>query len=187
MLQPELLKKVINTLNELGIDYMLTGSVVSSLQGVPRATHDVDILVHIPLFLVSDLAAAFPMPRYFLQERSILEALERVGMFNLIDVEQGDKVDFWVLSNIAFDQSRFSRRYSVVYQGLDLMVSTPEDTILAKLSWAKLAGGSEKQMLDVLRVYEVQAHHLDLAYVEAWVNELDLQTYWREIKARANS
>jgi hypothetical protein len=33
MSQPQLLKKVIVTLEQAGIEYMLTGSVVSSLQG----------------------------------------------------------------------------------------------------------------------------------------------------------
>jgi hypothetical protein len=36
--------------------------------------------------------------------------------------------------------------------GLEMQVSSPEDTILAKLRWAKLLGGSEKQITDALRV-----------------------------------
>ncbi len=39
-------------------------------------------------------------------------------------------------------------------------------TILAKLRWAKLSGGSEKQFTDALRVFEVQAGELDLDYLE---------------------
>jgi len=37
----------------------------------------------------------------------------------------------------------------------EIWVSSPEDTILAKLRWANLSGGSEKQFIDALRVYEV--------------------------------
>ena len=47
MLQPKLLKTVLSFLDENHIDYMVTGSLVSSIQGEPRATHDVDILVNI--------------------------------------------------------------------------------------------------------------------------------------------
>jgi len=43
MSQQELLAKVVGTLDGAGIDYMTTGSIVSSLQGEPRATHDVDM------------------------------------------------------------------------------------------------------------------------------------------------
>jgi hypothetical protein len=35
MSQPELLKRVIEFLTTAGIDYMLTGSLVSSMQGIP--------------------------------------------------------------------------------------------------------------------------------------------------------
>ena len=46
MLQPErLIRKVIQTLEDAGIEYMVTGSVVSSLQGEPRSTHDIDLVV----------------------------------------------------------------------------------------------------------------------------------------------
>lgn len=47
MLQPELLKKVLVFLNDNHIDYMVTGSITSSLQGEPRTTHDVDIVIKI--------------------------------------------------------------------------------------------------------------------------------------------
>ena len=46
MLQPErLIRKVIQTLEDAGIEYMVTGSVVSSLQGEPRSTHAIDLVV----------------------------------------------------------------------------------------------------------------------------------------------
>ena len=45
MSQPALLKKVIQVLNRAGIKYMITGSIVSSLQGEPRSTHDIDMVI----------------------------------------------------------------------------------------------------------------------------------------------
>ncbi|MBE3573811.1 MAG: hypothetical protein IMW95_12845, partial [Moorella humiferrea] len=85
MSQQELLIKVINTLESTGIEYMLTGSIVSSIQGEPRLTHDIDIMISIPKNAVKDLVAAFPQPDYYLDEQSILNAIEEKGMFNLID------------------------------------------------------------------------------------------------------
>jgi len=40
MSQQELLKTVIQVLDRVGIPYMLTGSIVSSLQGEPRSTQE---------------------------------------------------------------------------------------------------------------------------------------------------
>lgn len=55
-----------------------------------------------------------------------------------------------------------------------MKISKPEDTILAKLLWAKLSGGSEKQFTDALRVYEIQYGSIDLQYVTHWANELEV-------------
>jgi hypothetical protein len=43
MSQQELLAKVIRTLEQLGIECMVTGSIASSMQGEPRSTHDIGI------------------------------------------------------------------------------------------------------------------------------------------------
>jgi hypothetical protein len=42
------LRRAVEFLTAAGIEYMLTGSLVSSLQGVPRLTHDIDIVVNLP-------------------------------------------------------------------------------------------------------------------------------------------
>jgi hypothetical protein len=46
--QPELLKLVAGRLESDRIEYMVTGSIASSLQGEPRSTHDIDIVVALP-------------------------------------------------------------------------------------------------------------------------------------------
>jgi len=181
MSQQKLLKKVIQTLEQAGIQYMITGSVVSSLQGEPRSTHDIDMVIAIEKSKVHELVKAFPSPDFYLDEHSILDAINTQSMFNLIDLRTGDKVDFWILSNEAFDRSRFSRRYSEEFMGIEMKVSSPEDTILAKLRWAKLSGGSEKHFTDALRVYEVQYGKLDLDYLEHWVEKLDVKSLWKRI------
>ena len=53
-----------------------------------------------------------------------------------------------------------------------ITVSSPEDTILVKLRWAKLSGGSEKQFTDALRVYEVQFERLDMDYLRCWAKKI---------------
>jgi len=185
MLQPELLKKVLSVLDENNIDYMITGSIVSSLQGEPRATHDVDIVINIEYNSVQKLISAFPSPKYYLSENSVNEAIQNKGMFNLLDTSEGDKVDFWLLTNEPFDKSRFARKYEEKAIGLKMKISSPEDTILAKLNWAKLSGGSEKQFTDALRVYEVQYAKLDLQYIESWAIQLDVLSLWNQLKKTA--
>ena len=122
-----------------------------------------------------------------MDESSILDAIIRQGMFNLLDVTTGDKVDFWILTDTPFDQSRFSRKVSEECMGLKLLVSSPEDTILAKLRWAKLSGGSEKQFIDALRVYEVQHEKLDIRYIERWAKDLEIKSLWKRLLEEAEA
>ncbi len=187
MSQPELLKKVIQTLDQAGVPYMITGSVVSSLQGEPRSTHDIDIVVAIQKSNIHKLVDVFPPPDFYLDEDAILDAIANQSMFNLIVVNEGNKIDFWILTADPFDQSRFSRRYAEEFMGLKVQVSSPEDTILAKLRWAKLSGGSEKQFTDALRVYEVQLGNLDMDYLRKWANILSVETLLKRLMDEAET
>ncbi len=185
MSQSELLKKVIVALEATGTPYMLTGSYVSSLQGEPRSTHDIDLVVAITPSAARSLLLEFPKPDYYLDENAIAEAIRRKSQFNLLDVRGGDKVDFWMLSDEPFDQSRFGRRYIEEFEGQRLYVSRPEDTILMKLRWAELSGGSEKQFGDAQGIYELQRNSLDLPYLEQWAKLLGVTALWERIKKQA--
>lgn len=185
MSQQKLLKAVIGVLDQARIQYMVTGSVASSMQGEPRSTHDIDMVVAIQESKAHELSEAFPPPDFYLDENSILDALKNQSMFNLINSKVGDKVDFWVFTDDPFDRSRFSRRISEDFMGIQMQVSSPEDTILAKLRRAKLSGGSEKQFTDALRVYEVQYGQLDVNYLEDWANKLNVQSLWKKLTKEA--
>ena len=66
-----------------------------------------------------------------------------------------------------------------------MMVSSPEDTIIAKLRWSEMSGGSEKQFIHALRVYELQFQKLDLKYLEDWIGKLNLTKIWERLKNEA--
>lgn len=181
MSQPELLKWVIKTLDKQEIPYMLTGSVVSSMYGEPRASHNIDVIVAITSKHINVLIETFPSDRFFLNKESIEEAIDNGGMFNLINKEGGDKVYFWMLTNNAFDLSRFKRKRTEKFLNINMKVQTPEDTILSKLKWAKDSGGSEKQYHDALRVFVVQGKTLDHLYMEEWAKKIDVYKFYRKI------
>ena len=187
MSQQELLKHVIKALEKNNIRYMITGSVASSLQGEPRSTHDIDIVIAVKKPEAEKLADNFPPPDFYLDKQSIIDAIDGQGMFNLIDVRSGDKVDFWMLTEEPFDRSRFSRRISEKITGFEIYVSAPEDTILAKLKWAKLSGGSEKQFTDALRIYEVQYEILNIDYLKMWAEKLDIEDLYRKLETEAET
>ncbi len=50
-----------------------------------------------------------------------------------------------------------------------------------------MSGGSEKQFVDALRVYEVQFEKLDSDYLEYWVKELKIESLWNLLKDNAET
>ena len=165
---------------------MLTGSTVSSLQGEPRSTHDIDVIVVVDESDIDPIIRRFPRPDFYLDRDSMQVAVREQGMFNLIDAKGGAKVDFWLLTGDSFEQARFGRRRKQRLLGLDGYVSSPEDTILAKLRWADASGGSEKHVTDALRVYEVQRDTLDLSYIQTWAERLHLRSLWEKLLRAAD-
>lgn len=186
MSQQDLLKRVVAALERLGIGYMITGSIASSLQGEPRVTHDLDVVIEVDEQSVPGLLAAFPIPEFYHDDAAVRAAVRDRTGFNVIETTEGDKIDFWLLTDDAFDRSRFSRRYEEAVFGTRLRVSAPEDTILQKLRWAEISGGSEKLYGDALRVYEVQHARLDQEYLDEWSKFLRVEKQLARLRIEAD-
>ncbi|MGH7213798.1 MAG: hypothetical protein ACREIT_03425 [Tepidisphaeraceae bacterium] len=185
MSQQELLIRVVTVLEGAGIPYMVTGSTASSMQGNPRSTHDIDLVVQITPADIPKVRAAFPPDDYAFDDVAAVEAIRRRDMFQLWHYKSGDKVDFWTLKPEPYDQSCFARRHRETVYGVGIFVSRPEDTILQKLKWSVMCGGSEKQFNDVLGVYEIQYAKLDMAYIERWVDALEVCDLWARVQREA--
>lgn len=185
MSQQELLTYVAGALRRLGVSFMLTGSHASSVQGEVRSTHDIDLVCRLQESDVGPLLSEFADDRFYLSESAVRAAIRARRMFNLLEVRTGEKVDFWLLTESPFDQARFARRRPIMFDGVRLEISSPEDTILMKPLWSEQSGGGEKQFLDALRVYELQSSLLDVAYLETWAAELGLTALWQRLTAEA--
>ena len=61
MFETDLLLIFIRLLNELGLPYMVTGSVAGVLFGEPRVTHDVDLVLALPGKHAERIVEAFPI------------------------------------------------------------------------------------------------------------------------------
>jgi hypothetical protein len=71
----------------------MTGSWAVNFYGIPRATHDIDLVVQMDLADADSLARAFPSEYYF-DVSMIRDAIRRQFTFNVIDPESGLKIDF---------------------------------------------------------------------------------------------
>jgi len=185
--QSGLLTLIAEALDRIGIEWMLTGSHASSMHGEPRSTHDVDIVAEIHEEHIPALIRAFAEPRFYADANMMREAIQHRSMFNILDQDEGDKIDFWMVGEEESRRVQFSRRRRDNYLGVTVSVISPEDSIISKLQWSKLCGGSQKQFDDALSVYEIQQHNLEIPYCEEWASRLGVQDLWQRIIREAES
>lgn len=171
--ESEFLVDVLGRLNGVGIEYMLTGSMASNYWGIPRTTHDLDLVLVMNPDQVNVFVAAFDCG-FFLQPESVRTAFRPPYQFNLIDEQSALKADFWMLRDDAFERTAFGRRQQVVLFGASAWVATAEDVILHKLYWNRLTP-SERQLGDAAGVFAVQSSALDTRYLRHWAALLKVE------------
>jgi len=156
---------------------MVTGSFAVNFYGIPRTTHDIDLIVQIQVADTIRLAREFPTD-FYADVQMMRQAIDQQFMFNVIDPSSGLKIDFWILKRDAYDVERFRRRRPQLVFGQTLVMPSPEDVILAKLLWYQDAP-TDKHLSDARGVWEIQKDSMDLNYLRMWASKLGV-TSWLE-------
>lgn len=178
----DLLRTVVEILDDLGVPYALGGSIASSFIGEPRSTVDVDVAIRLEAELVDDLLRRAGAS-FYLPEEAARRAIEAHESFNLLDTETAMKVDLFVVGDSLLDRMQIERRIPVQVPGFltALWVTSPEDQVLRKLAWFRSGGSvSDRQWRDVVGILRVQAPTIDVAYLQRTALEVDLD---RELAA----
>lgn len=175
----EILKIVVERLEQARVPYFISGSMAANYYTVPRMTRDIDIVLelkptHLKLFIESF------RKDFYVEEESIKEEVGRRGMFNLIHKEYAFKVDFIIRKETEFQDSCFQRRREVRLGDYEAWMISLEDLIVAKLLWAK-DSLSELQLRDVKNLL-LTAGDLDTAYLEQWVSRLSLKDVYEKVR-----
>jgi hypothetical protein len=181
-----LLARIAALLDAAEIPFMIAGSFASTYYGVPRTTHDIDIVFDPSGVALDAWLATLGDADYYVDADVARDAMARRGQFNVIDMASGWKIDFIVRKDRDFSREEMSRRLPASLLGADVFVATVEDTIVAKLEWAKL-GASERQERDVTGLLEVHREGLDRVYIERWIRELGLEEQWARVTRNAGN
>jgi hypothetical protein len=183
----ELLRFLVEALEEVGVDYLVVGSSASMVYGEPRLTRDIDVVVDLRADQVPDLAHCFPAPAFYVSEDAARRAVAHRDMFNVIHPGSGLKIDLIVRKADAFDDSRFQRRRRLrVLPDRTVSFASPEDVILKKLVFFK-EGGSEKHLRDVAGILQVSGRAIDRAYVARWARRLGVADIWGTVSKRVKA
>lgn len=175
---------ITKALDASAIPYMVVGSFASSIYGVPRSTFDLDIVIDPDADSLAHFLAALDPDRYYVDDDTARDALRRRGMFNVIDATSGWKIDLVVRKNTPHGREELGRRVQGTVLGVPASLASPEDVIIAKLSWAR-EGGSERQLTDVAGILAARGDQLDRAYLDRWIAELELAPIWARAQALA--
>lgn len=171
-------------LDEAGIPFMLTGSFAAAYHGIPRATLDIDLVVHPTDAQLRVLVALLESRGQYVSLEAALEALELESMFNVIDPSTGWKVDLIIRKTRAFSRTEFDRRVRIQFDGMSLDVASIEDVVISKLEWARL-GGSLRQIQDVAGLLQVRGAEMDYEYLTQWIAVLGADAQWDAARREA--
>ena len=170
-------------LTSAGVPHMVVGSFASSFHGVPRSSQDLDLVIDPEPASLRRFLADLPPAEYYADADAAVDALDRRGQFNVIDMATAWKADLIVRKARPFSVEEMRRRAEGDLLGARVFVASPEDTLLSKLEWAKISGGSELQLRDAAGILELRGQDLDVAYIEHWVADLGLEELWRRVRA----
>jgi hypothetical protein len=133
-----LLRTIIAALEVARIPHMVVGSFASTAHGEPRTTRDLDLVIDPSFAQLSELLGALDPEHFYVDPDVARDALRRRSMFNIIEIATGWKLDLVIRKARPFSIEEMQRRTVTRILGMDVPTATAEDTIIAKLEWAKL-------------------------------------------------
>jgi hypothetical protein len=186
----EVVERLTDIFDGLGIAYAIGGSMASSVYGAMRFTQDADITVE-SFSPVADKFYDVVTDEFYISEEAMREALGSHGSFNVIHFETAFKIDIFVQGPSEFERGLLAHRRKAKLSDAsrrDLHVVSPEDIILLKLRWFDMTGGtSERQWHDVLGVLAVQGESLDFEYLTDFAAKLGLEGLLDRARAEADT
>ena len=180
----QFLVEISQILDELKIEYAVSGGIAVSVWGRPRYTADLDIVIDIiDKAKIEELATAL-LKRFkvgYLDKEAAITAFKNKGEFNLIEPEYGLKADFFVIGPDEHQKLEIKRAKNKKIGGKLIKFISPEDLIIAKLKWYK-ESQSDRQLEDIAAVLD--AGNIDQKYLHSWVEKLGLEKEWEKLKRK---
>ena len=172
-------------LNEMGVRYMVSGSVAVIVYGEPRLTHDVDLVVVLEREHIARLSEAFPPEEFYCPPPEVIGveiAREQRGHFNLIHQATGFKADVYLAGRDPLHEWAFARVRRLEVEGEPLIVAPPEYVIVRKLEYFR-EGGSEKHLRDIRSMLDTSPDLIRLGDLDRLVTTRGLADAWQRAQA----
>ena len=169
------LLQITDAFEALHIDYVVVGSIASSIHGEYRASGDIDVVADLNFPHVEPIVSTL-RDRFYVDDLTIRRAIANCRAFNVIHTEAIFKVDVFVPAALGKQQlARRELHRLDPAQEQTIWVATAEDTILGKLEcYRKSDETSEIQWRDILGIIGTKAVALDFDYLKRWSERFGL-------------
>lgn len=153
-------------LDDLGIPYLVGGSLASITFGEPRFTQDLDLMIDAGEDEVRALAARL-QDDFYVDADAAADAVRHCSTFSAIHIETFLRVDFFTIGDLPAVRREQLARGRVMPLALGrARFYSPEDIVVQKLRWFRMGGEiSDQQWRDVLGVLRV-SREMDAAYLD---------------------
>jgi len=172
----DILRDITRKFEKLNIQYMLTGSLAMSYYAQPRMTRDIDIVVNILPSMIKSMETLIT-PDYYMSVDSVIDAVDKEFIFNLIHFKSSIKVDCIVRKNDEYRMAEFDRRKKITLTDFEIYIVSKEDLIISKLIWFKNSN-SELQKKDILNLLKTG---FDKTYLLNWIKKLNFFEIYRNL------
>lgn len=166
----ELARAVIAACEQSGANHMITGAFAFNYYGLPRATHDIDIVVEIrdPGTLPGIISRLGPEIAFdeHVQFDTATWGRRHIGHPRGSTTLSVELFELFELFDDPFVMAQFARRRQLdsLQLGRAIHLPTAEDIVVQKLRWAR-----PKDLEDARDILAVQGlEGLDLPYIETW-------------------
>src|SRR5205085_8606412 len=122
----DIVRDISRRFEQVGIPYMLTGSMAMNYYAQPRMTRDIDGVIAIGPEDVARVTALF-QPDYYVSEEDIRESLAQESIFNLIHQASLIKVDCIIRKNNECRRAEFERRQKISILDFTTFIVSKED------------------------------------------------------------
>ena len=164
------LKELCLFLDNAGIEYMLVGGLAVGIWGEPRATVDIDFMVPFNKNNFVVLSRKINDSNAFIFVHDKPMAFESISLLRATLKSNPDlNVDF-LFADDEFKKDALSRRQTINITDFTVNIPTPEDLILLKI-----LSNREQDLLDAKKIFEMQKEHLDMEYLQKWLERLQVK------------
>jgi hypothetical protein len=171
---------MIDTLESLGIPYMVVGSFSSNVYGIPRSTLDADFVIQLGPKTIDQISTRLG-PDFVVDRQMSFETATGTSRHVIDVLGTAFKIELFHLGDDPHEQERFSRRRRDMVQGRTTWVPSAEDVLITKLRWSHRLG-RHKDEDDARNLLGVQGDALDWDYIHSWADRHGTRELLDEIR-----